>query len=415
MMTSFWLIAICMLLVACIFVLVPVMSYQSKVSNSAQMSDWFHAREKELEKEFGLGKYTEQEYQDALTELKLTTKDELTTQASLVSSELLTDNAANKVASKPYLLAAAVSLVLVVSGFYAYKGLYSQVDDWQQTLLKMPELSNKVIHNLDSQVSEAELKEFALGLRTKLSTKEDYIGWMLLGRVLMSLQDVDGALSAFEKSYNMERNNVSNTVSFAQALQMKGEEFEIKRSLNLLQEAMVLKPDNELAVILFGEGNLMLERYDVAKQGFDFALQILDKNDPRISAIEERLMFINEQLVPVNGALVKVSVGVSSDLNAKMSQFSYLFIFAKTDKMPMPIAVKKLAISDMPVTLTLSDNDMMIPGQKLSDYKTVSVFARLSVDENAPFEQGDWQGSQLNISTSDRESMNTIIINQEYK
>lgn len=415
MMTSFWLIALCMLLVACIFVLIPLMSYQSKVSKSGQTSNWFHAREKELEKEFNLGKYTEQEYQDALTELKLTTKDELTTQASATSSEELTEDPAKPLVSKPYLLAAALSLVVVVSGFYASKGLYNQVDDWQQTLLKMPDLSKKVIQNLDSQVSEAELKEFALGLRTKLSSKEDYIGWMLLGRVLMSLQDVDGALSAFEKSYNMERNNVSNTVSFAQALQMKGEEFEIKRSLSLLQEAMVLKPNNELAVILFGEGNFMLERYDVAKQGFDFALQILEKNDPRISAIEQRLQFIDKQLTPLNNAGIKVTVDADSDLKAKLSQFSYLFVFAKTEQMPMPIAVKKLAISDLPVTLTLSDNDMMIPGQKLSDYKTVTVSARLSVDSNAPFEQGDWQGSLVDVITSDLESMNTVIINEEYK
>lgn len=401
-----------MLLIACIFVLVPVMSYQSKVSNSGQTSNWFHAREKELEKEYNLGKYTEQEYQDALTELKLTAKDELTTQATSISSN---ENSSESTVYKPYLLAAGLSLIIVVGGFYANKGLYSQVGDWQQTLLKMPELSKKVIQNLDSQVSEAELKEFALGLRTKLSTKEDYIGWMLLGRVLMSLQDVDGALSAFEKSYNMERSNVSNTVSFAQALQMKGDEFELKKSLNLLQEAMVLKPDNELAVILFGEANLMLERFDVAKQGFEFALQILEKNDPRLGAIEDRLLFINKKLTPIDGAEIQISVDVSSELKANLSQFSYLFVFAKTDQMPMPIAVKKLPIADLPIIVTLSDEDMMIPGQKLSDYKTVGVFARLSVDDNAPFEQGDWQGNQLNVSTSDSEFMNTVIINEEYK
>jgi cytochrome c-type biogenesis protein CcmI len=412
MMTSFWLIALCMLLIACVFVLIPIMSYQSKVTTSGQTSNWFHAREQELAQEYAVGKYTDQEYQDALTELKLTTKDELTTQASTISSN---KNASESTQYKPYLFAAGLSLLIVVGGFYANKGLYSQVDNWQQTLLKMPELSKKVIQNLDSQVSEAELKEFALGLRTKLSTKEDYIGWMLLGRVLMSLQDVDGALSAFEKSYNMERSNVSNTVSFAQALQMKGEEFELKRSLNLLQEAMVLKPNNELAVILFGEGNLMLERYDLAKQSFEFALQTLENSDPRRGAIEERLMFIDKQLTPVGGANIQISVDVSAELKASLSQFSYLFVFAKTDQMPMPIAVKKLPIADMPIIVNLSDKDMMIPGQKLSDYETVSVFARLSVDSNAPFEQGDWQGSQLNVSTSGSESMNTVIINEEYK
>ncbi|GHB57808.1 c-type cytochrome biogenesis protein CcmI [Psychrosphaera saromensis] len=413
MMTSFWLAALVMLLIASIFVFVPLISYKNKVSKAGQTSNWFHAREQELAKEYAAGKYTEQEYQEALTELKLTTKDELTT--------VQTDNTNTVVDSlvyKPYLFTAVAGLFVIVSVFYINKGLYQQVDDWQQTLAKMPELSKKVIQNLDSQVSEVELREFALGLRTKLATKEDHIGWMLLGRVLMSLQDVDGAISSFEKSYNMQRNNVSNTVSFAQALQMKGEEFEIKRSLSLLQEALTLKPNNELAIILFGEGNLMLEHYEAAKKGFDFALQMLDKNDPRIGAIQDRLDFINKNLEPkpvVTTPFIQVSVNISAELKNKMAGFHYLFLFAKIDSMPMPIAVKKLPISTMPVIVTLSDTDMMIPGQKLSDYKTVSVFARLSVDDNAPFELGDWQGKQINIDTSNSDVINTVIINEEYK
>lgn len=413
MITSFWLPALLMLLIACVFVFFPFISYKTKVSKAEQASSWFHAREKELAKEYAAEKYTEQEYQEALTELKLTAKDELTT--------VQTDNSNSVVDSrvyKPYLFAATACLLVIVSVFYINKGLYQQVDDWQQTLVKMPELSKKVIQNLDSQVSEQELREFALGLRTKLATKEDHIGWMLLGRVLLSLQDVDGAISSFEKSYNMQSNNVSNTVSFAQALQIKGEEFDIKRSLSLLQEALTLKPDNELAIILFGEGNLMLERYDLAKDGFDFALQILDKNDPRIGAIQDRLDFINKNLAPkpvVTTPSIQISVNIPAELKNKMVRFHYLFVFAKTDKMPMPIAVKKLSISDMPTIVTLSDNDMMIPGQKLSDYKTVSVFARLSVDDNAPFELGDWQGKKINIDTSNSEVINTVIINEEYK
>jgi cytochrome c-type biogenesis protein CcmI len=420
MITSFWLPALLMLLIACVFVFFPFISYKIKVSKAEQASSWFHAREKELAKEYAAEKYTEQEYQEALTELKLTAKDELTT--------VQTDNSNSVVDSrvyKPYLYAATACLLIIVSVFYINKGLYQQVDDWQQTLAKMPELSKRVIQNLDSQVSEQELREFALGLRTKLATKEDHIGWMLLGRVLLSLQDVDGAISAFEKSYNMQNNNVSNTVSLAQALQIKGEEFDIKRSLSLLQEALTLKPDNELAIILFGEGNLMLERYDVAKKGFDFALQILDKNDPRIGAIQDRLDFINKNLSMLSKSSptnlsektpsIQISVNIPAELKNKMVRVHYLFVFAKTDKMPMPIAVKKLPISTMPTIVTLSDSDMMIPGQKLSDYKTVSVFARLSVDDNAPFELGDWQGKKINIDTSNSEAINTVIINEEYK
>ena len=413
MMTSFWLATLAMLLIAIVFVVVPWFSYQQKVTKSGQTSDWFHSREQELHKEHLAGKYTEQEYQEAVQELKVTAKDELL--IAKKSKELAPESQQHTLThSRWYLLAASVVLVVLVAGFYLNKGLYKQVEDWQQTLLKMPELSQKVIQNLDSQVSEQELKEFALGLRTKLASQEDHIGWMLLGRVLKSLQDIEGAIAAFEKSYNMEQNNVSNTVSYAQALQMKGEEFELKRSVQLLQQALTLKPDNELAIILFGEGNLSLERYEIAKQGFDFALQVLQKDDPRIGAIQQRLAFIDQQLNGKAQNAVNVQVDIAPELIDKMSGFSHLFVFAKTQQMPMPIAVKKLSIGQMPMRVSLSDSDIMIAGQKLSDYKTVSIFARLSVDDNAPFEAGDWQGHQSNIDTTNSEVVNTIIINKGF-
>jgi cytochrome c-type biogenesis protein CcmI len=193
-MTSFWLALVAMTLVATFFVLVPVVRFKQVHSKSGLASDWFLARRVELEKELDEGKFTQEEFNEALLELKVTAKDELT-DALAENSIHDKSNAIN------YLIVAAVLLVVVSAGFYAKQGEYDKLEDWQATLLKMPELSQTVLQNLDKQVSTEELQDFALGLRTKLVEKDEPIGWMLLGRTLLAIGDVDGAIQAFEKSY----------------------------------------------------------------------------------------------------------------------------------------------------------------------------------------------------------------------
>lgn len=405
-MWSFWLLATLMLVIGLGFVVIPFVKYKLDGSTFDASSDWFKKRQQELEQEMKSGLFSEQEYQQALTELKITAKEELTTAKGQTQ--------VNSVKQTKLVLGASLIFVVLIVVFYAVNGHYKKLEDWQQTLLKMPELSQKVIKDVEQQVTPEDLQDFALGLRSKLAEKEDHIGWMLLGRVLMSLGDLDGALPAFEKSYNMQKNNVSNTVSFAQALQAKGETWDVQRSLSLLQEAMIFKPDNELAIILFGEGHMALEDFEMAKKSFEIAKQMISPTDVRVSAINQRLDYIESRLQSSDVASVSLAIKVTAIEAVNLEQFQYLFVFAKTDQMPMPIAVKKIPVSNLPVTLELTDIDMMLPEQSLNDYSEVNLFARLSKDEQASFIKGEWQGQVLAVSTQTKELIQ-IQINEEHK
>lgn len=409
-MIELWLGITALTLIGIAFVVVPMIRYQTDETKLAASSDWYKNRQQELEQEFKAGLFSEQEYQKALTELKLTAKDELITAKSEQGS------AKTKFADRKLVFIAAVSLAIVSIVFYLIKGHYRQVDSWHQTMAKLPELSTRIVEQNDQQVTMQELVEFALGLRTKLAEKQDPVGWMLLGRVLMSMNDISGGISAFEKSYELNPRNPSNSLSYAQALQVTGEEWELKRSLSLLQEVMALQPQEPTAVILYGEGNMMLENYDMAKRSFDVAVQMISPEDPRMPAIQSRITFLEQQLNPnlaTNDELsLQIQVNVAEPVQAQLSKFKYLFVFAKTGAMPMPIAVKKLAISEFPVTVTLSDADFMLPEQSLADYQEVNLFARLSVDEQAMLSSGEWQGQVNAVSTAEKQLI-TIVIDKE--
>lgn len=409
-MIELWLAIAALTLLALTFILVPFIRYQTDESKLAASSDWFKNRQQELEQELKAGLFTEKEYQKALTELKLTAKDELT----LAKAEQ--GQAKATFADRKLVLIAALLMLVTSLSFYVVKGHYQKIDSWQQTMQKLPELSSRIVEQNDQQVTMQELVEFALGLRTKLAAKEDPIGWMLLGRVLMTMNDVDGGISAFEKSYQLNPSNASNSLSYAQALQMKGEEWDLQRSLRLLQEVMQLQPQNETAVILFGEGNLMLENFDMAKRSFDVAINMIANEDPRVPALQSRIAFLQQQLNPetaIAGELsLNIAVNVSDEVSKQLNKFKYLFVFAKSEQMPAPLAVKKLPVGQFPLQLTLTDTDVMLPGQSLANFDKVNVFARLSVDEQAPLTSGDWQG-QLNSVPTTAQDLIEIVIDKE--
>ena len=409
-MNEFWLAIFALTIIALAFVLVPIIRYQLQGTKVNASSDWFVNRQQELQQEFESGLFTEQEYQQAITELKLTAKDELVTAKAELGSQK------QAFADKKLVILASVILIVGSVGFYSQLGQFDKLDERLQTLAKMPALSKKVVEQGNEQVTVEELTDFALGLRTKLAQKQDPIGWMLLGRVLLSLNDLDGAISAFEKSHDMNPDNASNNYSLAQALQLKGEQWDLQRSIKLLQQVMSVQPQNEMAIILFGEGNMMLENFELAKRSFEFAKQVLPQGDARHTALDSRINFLNQQLglsvAPSIGAKLNVAVSLAPELNGKLSSFTNLFVFAQTPNMPMPIAVKKLSITEFPVTITLTDQDIMLPEQKLSDFENVNITARLSVDEQASFTKGEWQGQVVNISTSETSNIN-IEINKE--
>lgn len=62
------------------------------------------------------------------------------------------------------------------------------------------------------------------------------------------------------------------------------------------------------------------------------------------------------------GALLKVRVDLAPELKAKVQPGDSVFIFARAVSGPSaPLAVKRLTVADLPVTVELGDADAMMP------------------------------------------------------
>ena len=77
----------------------------------------------------------------------------------------------------------------------------------------------------------------------------------------------------------------------------------------------------------------------------------------------------------------------------------------------MPLAVTRRTLGDIPFTVTLSDDDAMLPAMRLSQFTQIDVGARISRSGDAIARSGDFFG-ELSIQAGAGEDV-TIEITSE--
>jgi cytochrome c-type biogenesis protein CcmH len=113
-------------------------------------------------------------------------------------------------------------------------------------------------------------------------------------------------------------------------------------------------------------------------------------------------------MVAETGAGLTVEVQLAAEVVDKVRPTDAVFIFARAlSGPPMPLAVKRITVADLPATVNLSDADAMTPQLRLSNFEQVRLFARVSRDGNAT--RGEWQGSSEPLAPDDADAVKLTI------
>ena len=112
------------------------------------------------------------------------------------------------------------------------------------------------------------------------------------------------------------------------------------------------------------------------------------------------------------GAALNVHVALDPALAAKAAPEDTVFIFARAVQgPPMPLAIVRKQVKDLPTDVVLDDSQAMMPAMKLSNYPEVVVGARISKSGNAMPASGDLQSLSDALQTRDVQSIE-LTINQ---
>ncbi|WP_113721205.1 c-type cytochrome biogenesis protein CcmI [Aeromonas salmonicida] len=309
-------------------------------------------------------------------------------------------------------------LVVVSLGLYYKLGAWQEVQRWQDASSRLGELSNRILVEQDAQVTEQDLLDFMLALRTRLKDEpNDYRGWLLLGRLSLDGNDPDMAREALERAYDLAPQKTMVAVPYAQALMMTGDDAQADQ---LLSSAIALDPANIEARSVYAFMALQKEDFKTALMRWREMLPLMEKGSTRYAMVERSIDYAEQQLKQRGIAVMTPGAANKSDdqgqqLEVKKGEFpihvtlaagiqmpedAHLFVFAVVPNgSPMPIAVKRIAGPTLPVTLSLGDGDAMMEGSKLSAYPQLQFKARLSRGGNVMNKEGAFEGVSTSVPT----------------
>jgi cytochrome c-type biogenesis protein CcmH len=98
------------------------------------------------------------------------------------------------------------------------------------------------------------------------------------------------------------------------------------------------------------------------------------------------------------GLVVEVALDPAFAARIRLRGDTAVFVIARApDGPPMPVAVEKHMVADLPLTVTLDDADGPMPTAKLSALQEVEVIARLSENGNATRQDGDLESKPVRV------------------
>jgi cytochrome c-type biogenesis protein CcmH len=91
---------------------------------------------------------------------------------------------------------------------------------------------------------------------------------------------------------------------------------------------------------------------------------------------------------------IKIHLSLAPALQSRVKPDETLFLFAEAPGASggPPLAARKLQASDLPLDITLSDQDAVVPGRSLSGYSELVVTARISMHGTPTAQAGDLMG-----------------------
>ncbi|MDB6140982.1 MAG: c-type cytochrome biosis protein CcmI [Pseudomonas sp.] len=395
-MIDFWLAAGLLLLVALSFLLIPVLRgrrAQSEEDRTALNVALYQERVAELQGQQAEGVLTSTQMDSGRAE---------------AARELLADTEgadAQRVSrlGKPLPLLAA--LLVPVLGFVLYLHFGA---------------SDKVELSREFAQAPSSLAEMTVRLERAVKAQPDSAeGLYFLARSYMA-QDrpADGA-KMFERSVALAGRQPELLGQWAQALYFAGDKKFTPQVQALTDEALKGDPNEVTSLGLIGIAAFESERYQQAVDYWSRLLAVLPADDPSRSALEGGIARASEKLVASGGkviaapvvaakpavadnkvaALLKVRVDLADALKANVKPGDSVFIFARaTSGPPMPLAVKRLTVADLPAEVELADADAMMPQLKLSNFPEVQLVARVSRAGQPT--AGEWVGRSQPLASS---------------
>lgn len=401
-MIIFWIVSALMLVIALLFVVLPLWrgNYKdSAVERKSANLEIFRDQIAEMDADLRNGLLTQEMHEQGKRELQ-----------SRLLDEVGEDGTAGTTAVRNPLrvLALVLSVVLPVIAV----GVYWKVGSPDALLQKDRVVSAEGFDNVRSEASLRALEE------ELAANPDDAESLLLLARSYSDRERFAEAAQVYDKLTRLMPKEAQLWADYADVLAMASGRTLVGTPTKLLNKALELEPNNFKALALSGSAAMERGDYAATVTYWEKLLNMIPKEDENARIVESGIQQARVLMAQKNGAKspaknsstvenerlqsgkesITGTVVLSASLKAKTSPDDTVFVLVRAAEGPkMPLAIVRKQVKDLPFKFTLDDSTAMSPQMKMSNFDQVVVIARVSKSGNAMTQPGDLQGMSATL------------------
>jgi cytochrome c-type biogenesis protein CcmH len=385
-MTGFIIVA-ALLVVAVIALLLPPLWRAPRASGTADRREAnlaiFRDQISELERERHDGLLAEADFVSARNELQRRLLDEV--------QPATTTPAGNDSGGRKTALALLVIIPLAAAAGYTLLGSPRALDPLQR----------------QARLAPQQIAEMVAGLVEKLrKNPDDSQGWVMLARSYKVMERFPEAAEAYSRAGTLVDQDAALLADYADVLSRSHGGSLQGKPIELVERALRIDPDEPQALLLAGAAASDRQQFAAAATYWARLLAQLEPGSEEARALEAAIAKAREIAAaqaagdkpgtkPTAGAgAVSGEVTLSGKLAGQAKPNDILFVFARAEDGPrMPLAAMRATVADLPLRFRFDDSMALGGGRKISDFKTVSVEARIAKAGMAQSSSGDLFGT----------------------
>ena len=319
-------------------------------------------------------------------------------------------------------IAALVTALAIPATVFLVYLLVSQYD-W-----RTPEAGNTVNASQAAGAAAGSMEEAVASLERKLeAAPADEEGWILLGSSYLSLNRPADAASAYQRALDVSGGrSVDARLGVAEARIVIDPASLSGPVGDEIEAVLKAEPRNPKGLWYGGLLSLARGQPDAARERWRALLELAPPEQVR-QIIETQLAELDggaarpDSPAPnspaptgaANPVSISIAVSVSDAVRSRVSASAPLFVFVRDAATGgPPLAVIRRQASELPVTLAISDANIMLPGRSLANVASAKLVARIANGGDPIAKPGDVYGEaqwQRNAATG---NPITIVIDQ---
>jgi len=258
-------------------------------------------------------------------------------------------------------------------------------------------------------------------LAARMNAEPDLEGLNMLARSYTQMGQFANAADAWHKAWVLTQGDDPEVaLNYAEALILADQRTLRTGAADLLDSVLLVLPDDSRALWYGGLSSAARGDKETAAQRWSRLLQ-QDLPDNMRMVVQQQMAELTLEEVPQaeqsasTVTVITANISITPELNAQVNRdgSGRIFLIARDADNPRPpIAVKRVRVGEFPLSIDISDNDVMVPGNKLAGIVNLEIVARISQSGQAFAATGDLYGDAPPQTDNDGSLNAAITINK---